>query len=404
MRINKLPLVFVFLFLIGWVNFFPATFTLAVSEEECQRKKENLTDYIGCLTQLAGETQDKAESLAKEVILFNTQIALTAAQISQSEQKIKVLEEEIASLASKIGRLDSSLNQVSAILVKRISETYKTGKTDSLVLFLSSDSFSRFLARLKYLKVIQLHDKKLLLAMEETKTNYESQKSLKEKKQAELEQLKKVLESQKQKLAQAKKDKEYLLAVTKQDEKRYQQLLASAKAELEALQAIMAGKGTEVEVGKVESGAKIALLIPGASCNSSGEHLHFMAAENGEIKNPFNYLKAVENQNCSGSSCGNPDGDSFNPAGDWDWPLNPPITLRQGFGKTWAVGHSWVGRIYSSHNGIDIQGSSAEVRAVKGGMLYRGSYTGMGGCRLQYVKIKHDGSNFETYYVHVYYL
>jgi len=391
-----------FLLVLIWI--FPFS-VLAVSEEECLTKqKEDISRGIECWGELVRQTEKKGESLAAEIARFDTQIALTSAQISQSEQKIAVLEEEIAGLVTKIDRLNISLDQVSAILVKRISKTYKTAKVDPLVLFFSSDSFSSFLNRWKYLKVIQLHDKRLLMAMEETKTNYEAQKSLKEKKQEELGQLKKILESQKKKLAEQKRDREYLLEITKQDEKRYQQLLAAAKAEFEALQAIMAGKGTETEVGHVNAKDKIAMVIPGASCNSSGEHLHFMVSENGGIKNPFNYLKSVEYENCSGSSCGSADGDPFNPTGDGEWPLNPPIILRQGYGNTWAVNHTWVRRIYSFHNGIDIQGSSREVKAVKSGTLYRGSYTGTAGCRLQYVKVKHDDSNLETYYIHVYYL
>lgn len=399
MKRNGKLLLLIFSVLIVFVCF--SSFLLAVTDEECSQKTGE--EKVTCYADLVKETGEKRETLAAEITQFNAQIALTAAQISQSEQKIKVLEEEITGLSAKISRLDASLDRVSVILANRISQTYKTGSIDSLTLFFSSDSFSQFLSRYKYLKVVQLNDKKLLLAMEETKANYEAQKSLKEKKQAEIEQLKKILESQKVKLNEQKKDREYLLEVTKGKEQEYQRLLAAARAEYEALQAVMAGKGTETEVGRVNAGDKIASVIPGASCNSSGEHLHFMVAENGNVNNPFNYLKSVDYENCSGGSCGSPDGDAFNPSGNWDWPLNSPITLTQGYGRTWAVSHTWVGKIYSSHNGIDIQGSSREIKAVKTGILYRGSYTGMGGCRLQYVKIKHDDSNLESYYAHVYY-
>ena len=374
----------------------------AVTDEECSQKTGE--EKVACYSDLVRETGEKKETLANEIARFDTRIALTTAQISQTEDKISQLEEEISGLSSKINRLNSSLDQVSAILVNRITQTYKAGKLDPLVLFFSSDSFSSFLSRLKYLRIVQLNDKKLLLAMEETRANYEAQKSLKEKKQEELEKLQNILESQKAQLAQQKKDREYLLAVTKQDEKRYQQLLAAARAEFEALQAIMAGRGTEEEIGRVSAGDKIAVVIPGASCNSSGEHLHFMVSESGTTHNPFNYLKSTDLENCSGSSCGSSDGDPASPSGNWDWPLNPPIKLSQGYGNTWAVNHTWVRKIYSFHNGIDIQSSSRDIKAVKNGVLYRGSYTGMGSCRLQYVKVVHDDSSLETIYAHVYYL
>ena len=105
--------------------------------------------------------------------------------------------------------------------------------------------------------------------------------------------------------------------------KKYQQLLATARAEFEAIQAIIAGKGEEEEVGSVSQGQRIASLIQGPSCNSSGEHLHFMASKGNNTVNPFSYLKGgVDHENCSGSSCGSSAGDPFNPSGSWDWPIS----------------------------------------------------------------------------------
>jgi murein DD-endopeptidase MepM/ murein hydrolase activator NlpD len=74
--------------------------------------------------------------------------------------------------------------------------------------------------------------------------------------------------------------------------------------------------------------------------------------------------------------------------------------MYQGYGNTWAVKNTWVGRIYNFHNGIDIIGSSTEVKAVADGTLYRGSYSV--GCPLLYVKLAHKDSNITTLYLHVY--
>ena len=169
-----------------------------------------------------------------------------------------------------------------------------------------------------------------------------------------------------------------------------------------SIQAILAGKGEEVEVGEVGEGEVITSLIVGGSCNSSGTHLHFTIADSGgNTSNPFNYLKSVDHENCSGSSCGSSEADPFNPSGSWNWPMNPKIRMNQGYGQTWAVANTWVGQIYNFHNGIDITGSSYDIKSVQAGTLYRGSYTGGGGCRLPYMKIKHKDGNLNTYYLHV---
>ena len=176
-------------------------------------------------------------------------------------------------------------------------------------------------------------------------------------------------------------------------------------SELEAIQAIIAGKGTEELVRHVSEGEKIASVIAGASCNSSGTHLHFIVADNRVVQNPFSFLRGgINYENCSGSSCGSSDGDPFIPSGSWNWPINETIKFFQGYGSTWAIRNSWVGRIYSFHNGIDIQSlSSSDVKAVKSGDLYRGSYTGYNGCRLRYVRVDHDDSGIDSFYLHINY-
>lgn len=374
-----------------------------VTEDECRSEQNRDVEAgVSCWERLLTETGQKKATLQSEKARLDATIALALAKINQTVKQIDVLEKEIADLTGKIGRLDISLDSISRVLIKRVSETYKRSKTEPLTLFLSSDSFSKFVTRYKYLQVMQLYDKKLMIQVEGVRTNYENQKNLKEQKQTELEKARLKLESQKVILAQQRADKERLLEITKNDEQRFQNLLAGARAELVAIKGILAGQGREVKVGSMSEGQKIASLIQGSSCNSSGTHLHFMVVKGSETYNPFNYLKdGISFENCSGSSCGGGDGDPFNPTGSWNWPMNSPIHFNQGYGRTWAVQHTWVGRIYDFHNGIDIVSNSTEVKAVKTGVLYQGVYEG--NCRLIYVKIDHDDSDFDTYYLHVNY-
>jgi hypothetical protein len=244
------------------------------------------------------------------------------------------------------------------------------------------------------LQKIQEADRDLLQRLQTAQNTYKGEKT-------DQEQLQKELNTQKANLNSQKAAKAALLAVTKNSEKTYQSLLAQALAEYQALQGISAGKGIETEVGKVNTGGRIASMIDGPSCNSSNTHLHFWVRQSGEDKNPFNYLKGgTSYENCSGSSCGSSDGDAFNPGGSWDWPINPTIKFNQGYGYTWAVRYTWVGKIYSFHNGIDISGGSLEVRAVQNGTLYKGFYNA-GACALKYVRVQHDEGDMSTYYLHV---
>lgn len=348
--------------------------------------------------------ENQQNTLKAAIGIINSKISLAQGQINQTTAQIESLENDINTLSQVIGSLVDSQTKLDVVYKAKVREVYKNHSPSTLTLFLSSDSFGSFISRVKYLKVVRTRDHLILGELEKAKNNFDEQKRQKQIKQEEIETLKQKLLIQKANLASEQNQKQNLLQQTQNDEKKYQSLLARARAELEAIEAIIAGKGKEEEVRDVTAREVIARVIPGVSCNSSGTHLHFIVAQGSEVKNPFNYLKGgIDYTNCSGSNCGSNDGDPFNPSGNWDWPLNPKIQLSQGFGETWAIKNTWVRNIYKFHNGIDINSDNLEVKSVQPGKLFRGSYSGSGGCALKYVRVHHNSDNIDTYYLHVNY-
>ena len=358
-----------------------------ISEDFARKQKE-----IEELKAKIAETQEKKKTLSSQINLMNQKIYLLSLQIEQTKRKIADLEEEIDILSEKIDRLDVSLERISRILLARVVATYKQSNFDS-GLYLLASSHGDLRRGFKYIQAAQKHDKLLLIAVAEAKQNYDQQKSLKQEKQKELIALNEQLKAQNRELEQQKKDKEHLLAVTRNSEANYQRMLANALAELRAIQGIIAGQGKEKKVGPVNEGEKIATVIQGQSACSTGTHLHFEVREGGAVKNPFSYLSSISLINDSG-------GDDYFFAGNWSWPLRGSIRLTQGFGKTWWVRSG--GAPYMYHTGIDIVSNDVNVYSVKKGTLYDGSIS-CGGGTLFYVRVDHDDSNIDTYYLHVNY-
>lgn len=383
----------VIIFLFGLL--LPFFLGFRVFADDLSEEISKLEDRINELQGKISQTQQQAATLTNQITYMNSEIQLTELRISQTLNRIELVEAQVEDLGRKIGVLDKSLNDVSVLFINRVIATYKAGQISPLDLFLSSNRFGDFFSRWKYFQLAQLNDREMLLAMEQMRADYDQRKAEKEEKQLELENLKAQLDSQKNSLDLQKREKAHLLEVTRNDEREYQRLLSQVRAEYEAIQAILAGKGTEAEVGEVGAGERIASVIPGSSCNSSGTHLHFTVKKDGQVVNPFNYLKSVDHVNDSG--------DTFNPSGDWDWPLQPPIRMTQGYGNTWAISNTWVGRYYSFHTGVDIVSTSLSVYSVDSGTLYRGSYTGVGGCKLPYVRLDHKDSDITTLYLHINY-
>lgn len=356
--------------------------------QECDQK---IQEYEQKINDLRGQQK----TLASTITYLNNKIQLTTTQIIATEYQLKTLAEDIADLSVKIDLLDQSITDVSKILSFRIEATYKRSRLEPVLFLFSSSGFADLVSRVEYLKAVQRSDRELLIKMQTSKMNYDSQKELKQQKQAQEEALKKQLLNQQSALSLQKQAKQSLLEVTKNDEKNFQQLLASARAEMEAIQSILAGQGQETKVGEVKEGEKIASIIVGSSPCSSGTHLHFEIAKDNVPNNPADYLRSIgiiwDNK---------PDG-QFSFSGSWNWPMDEPIRVTQGYGNTYWASIGWYGG--GPHTGIDIlSDSNNNVKAVKNGTLYRGSIS-CGGGTLRYVKIDNQDSNIDTYYLHVNY-
>jgi peptidoglycan hydrolase CwlO-like protein len=388
---------FTAIFFISFIFIFLVQKVFAISESECDNNwKDHLDECINLWEGLRNQETKKVISYKTELVKINTSIAITTARILQSSQEIENLEKEIDTLTSKIGLLDLSLDELSEILAERIAETYKKGKIDFINLFLSSQNFSDFVSRFKYLRVVQIHDRSLMIQMETARSNFEDQKTLKEQKQEELKAAKRKNESLKAILAQQKKEKESLLKEGEVRIKDIQSRINQAIAEQEAMLSVVRNATALLKDGSpISKGAEIALMgNTGAPCCSWGNgHLHFEITKGGDPQNPASYLKQrdVIWDN-------SPDG-QFSFTGDWDWPMdNPRIT--QGFGMTYyaAEKHYYGG---GPHTGIDMVGSPIVIRAPRDGTLYKGTTRcGSGGCPIKYVAIDH-GDGLISWYWHV---
>ncbi len=342
----------------------------------------NVTDRIHCYEDELAKLGNQSKTLSNQIAQFDAQIRLTTLKISQTEEKI-------ALLGGRINQLEGSLDSLSKAFTSRAVETYKmTRLGDPLVIVISAPNLTESIARFHYLEKIQEADRDLLQRLQTAQNTYVDQKT-------DQETLQKQLNTQKANLNSQKAAKAALLVVTRNDERKYQQLLEAARAEL----AVILGQGKETFMRNVSEGDTIGRVIPTASGCSSGQHLHFEVHNGNSVQDPNNYLKAI-----SFSYDYGPDQYGYygtvNPHGDWNWPMDQPIVINQGYGS-----HTFARTFYpgGTHNGIDLDSNgSSSVKAVKAGKLYGGSYTcgGRYPGALLYAKVEQD-NGITTWYLHM---
>ena len=362
----------VVLFILSLLFILPPLVLGQTVEERLKQKEEEIRSLEVRITEL----QSQAKTLNTQITLFNNQIQVTRLRISQTEQQIELL-------ADKISRLEVSLDRLSQILENRIAHTYRQAQIDPIYLFFSSSDLPSFLSRYKYLKVAQIHDRKLITQVAQTQVSYQDQK-------AEEENLKLQLEGQRKQLADQLSQKQHLLQITKNDEKKYQSLLAAAHAEQEAIRLAMR-TARLVDGSPIGKGEAIALIgNTGAPGCSTGAHLHLEVVKDGNPQDPSTYLKSS-----SVNWANQPDG-QFGFSGNWDFPVESP-RITQGYGMTYWARIGWYGG--GPHTGIDMTSENVAIRSPESGTLYRGSTT-CKGSTMKYVAIDH-GSNLFTWYFHV---
>ncbi|MGI5841632.1 MAG: murein hydrolase activator EnvC family protein [Patescibacteria group bacterium] len=331
--------------------------------------QNKINEYTEKLTQLS----KAKDTLINQINILDSQVNLTLLKINQTENSIKVLEEEISNLSIKINDLDRFLNQLTIAFINQINQNYRLAKRIPPISLLFSGNFNSFLEQHKYITLVQKNSQETILNMETVRTNYDLQKSEKEKKQLELEVLQTKLDEQKNTLANQKSSKANLLTVTKNDESRYQQLKKDAENELNSLL-----KAKFVGKREVKKGEPLGLM--GNTGYSFGDHLHFglynLKEDDLDSWSYYNDLDATEYIN------------------NHRWPMNEPIRITQGRGVT-PYAYLYADRF---HHGIDMVSTNKTIFAVNDGVAY--FFRNPGSSLGNHVKLFHSDGKM-TLYLHM---
>ena len=202
-----------------------------------------LQDQIRQYEQKISDLQGQEKSLSSQIAIMDNQVKLTEARIADTKVKIANLEKDIEITKGKVKGLEKNINFSTKALLGRIAATYQVGSSSPWEIFLTSNNITNFFTRLKYLRIVQVYDKKTIYAAEQAKNNYNNQKTIFEDKQKEQELLSKKLEDYTKQLEQEKKGKQVLLSETQGSESNYQRLLAQAKAQLEGFSKFASSQG-----------------------------------------------------------------------------------------------------------------------------------------------------------------
>lgn len=232
--------VFFIFFLFGLlVSFNKISITVHAADCDDKQNQEKVT----CLENKVNSLKRQTKTLSSQISIMDSQINLTQARIEANKREIQDLNLDIDTATKKIDKLSDSLKKIAEVLLNRIVATYKAGSVQPFEMLLTSRNASDLFARLNYLKIAQLHDRRLSDDVQQAKNDYVNQKDIFEAKKKKVENLKKQLEAYTNQLSQEKVNKQDLLTQTQGSEENYQRLLAQAQAQLAAFSNFTASRG-----------------------------------------------------------------------------------------------------------------------------------------------------------------
>ena len=210
---------------------------------DCANNHVSVADCPNYLQSKLTDLQGQDKTLSSQIDIADNQIKLTEAKIDSTQEQITDIEKDIGFTKSKISSSEGDLDKTSQAFVGRAKAVYQVGTVDPWQVLLTSNTLDNFFTRLKYLKIVQLFDKRNIYAAEQAKVNYANQQDILVGKKQEEEALSTKLEAYTDQLNSDKDAKKTLLTETQGSEANYQRLLSQARAQLAGFSNFVAAQG-----------------------------------------------------------------------------------------------------------------------------------------------------------------
>jgi len=189
----------------------------------------------------APSEQDK---MVKDVVTLDSQINDINARLAELEGRSAGLQERIQQTDEEIVTRRRRLVAKRKALAARARNIYVNGRSNSVVMLLSSDGLDDFLKRSEYLDKVNRRDTELVATIKSEAGKLESSLSRLKESKAEVDRVASDLESRRQRLAESKAEKQKLLASAGAQAPQVQQQSQRVESKMDQINPAPTGRPT----------------------------------------------------------------------------------------------------------------------------------------------------------------
>lgn len=180
-------------------------------------------------------TQAEARTFEREIKLFNDEIRRRELEIKRLTIAIRQAEIDIQAKAASIEELAARIAKNRLILARNIQRLYDYDRENLVVVLAKNETLSDFFSALDSIRALQAEVRQLVEELRETKREFEQEKEELEDFRSEQLSLRALAEVERRAVREKKLEKDRLLLLTRGKEAIFQQLLAQKKRDIAAL-------------------------------------------------------------------------------------------------------------------------------------------------------------------------